>query len=228
MLHQMKLQPNPFGKIKSGSKTLELRLNDEKRQLIKVGDEIEFSHATEPIQKILVTVEDLYHYPTFKDLCYSFEPAEYGSYNKEEYLEMYKYYSKEDEAKYGVIGIRVKPCEGPILKVSHHRIPTKEAEALKNALRERGIKVYVELHDGYKTIDLAIPNAKINIEVDGIQHLTNPKQILADLGRGYYSHKNGYDTIHIQNEMIRSHLDDISSALAEASKVRIEKIHVYI
>jgi ASC-1-like (ASCH) protein len=45
MLHQMKLQPNPFEQIKNGSKTLELRLNDEKRQLIKVGDEIEFSLA---------------------------------------------------------------------------------------------------------------------------------------------------------------------------------------
>lgn len=99
---------------------------------------------------------------------------------------------------------------------------------MKDALEERGVKVYVELHDGFKTVDLALPRAKINIEVDGIQHLTDPKQILADLGRGYYSHKNGYDTMHIQNEMVRTHLGEIADALAEASKVREHKIHVYI
>lgn len=224
----MKLQPRPFAKIKNSSKVLELRLNDEKRQLINAGDDIEFILATELNQKILATVEDLYHFPSFKDVCYSFIPAEYGSDNEEEYVDMYKYYTREDESKYGVLAIRVKCHEDQVIKISHHRIPTKEAEALKNALRERGVKVYVELHDGYKTIDLATPNAKINIEVDGIQHLTNPKQILADLGRGYYSHKNGYNTMHIQNEMIRSHLDDIANALAEASKVRMQKIHAYI
>lgn len=228
MLHQMKLQPSPFEKIKNGSKTLELRLNDEKRQLIKVGDEIEFSLAAGPDQKILVTVEDLYHFPTFKDLCYSFEPSEYGSLDKEEYIKMYKYYSKEDEARYGVLAIRISNHKGPTVKISHYRVPTKEAEALKNALRERGVKVYVELHDGYKTIDLAIPSAKINIEIDGIQHLTDPKQILADLGRGYYSHKNGYDTMHIQNEMLRSYLDNIADALAEAAKVRQQKIYALL
>ena len=114
------------------------------------------------------------------------------------------------------------------LKLSHYKTPTAEAQSLKNALEQRGVQVYVELHDGFKTIDLALPKAKINIEVDGIQHLTDPKQILADLGRGYYSHKNGYDTLHIQNEMLRKHLDEIADALAEASKVRERKIHVVL
>jgi len=52
MLHQMKLQPSPFEKIKNGSKTIEVRLNDEKRQLLKVGDEIQFSLATDYSQVI--------------------------------------------------------------------------------------------------------------------------------------------------------------------------------
>jgi len=42
-IHYMKLQPKPFAKIKEGTKTLELRLNDEKRQSITVGDTIIFS-----------------------------------------------------------------------------------------------------------------------------------------------------------------------------------------
>jgi very-short-patch-repair endonuclease len=114
-----------------------------------------------------------------------------------------------------------------MLKITRHRVPTAEAESLKNAL-DRGVKVYVELHDGFKTIDLAIPRAKINVEVDGIQHLTDPKQIIADMSRGHYSHKSGYDTMHIPNEMVRKHLDKIADALAEASKIREQKIHVYM
>jgi very-short-patch-repair endonuclease len=116
-----------------------------------------------------------------------------------------------------------------MLKILKHRTkPTPEADLLKKALEDRGVKVYVELHDGFKTIDLALPRSKINIEVDGIQHLTSPKQILSDLGRGYYSHKNGYDTMHIQNEMIRSHLEEIADALAEASGVREKMIYLYL
>lgn len=42
-LHETKQRP--FEKIKSGSKTIEMRLFDEKRQRISVGDFIEFSSA---------------------------------------------------------------------------------------------------------------------------------------------------------------------------------------
>ncbi|MCR4274780.1 MAG: hypothetical protein NUW02_01895 [Candidatus Campbellbacteria bacterium] len=112
--------------------------------------------------------------------------------------------------------------------IKKYRAPTKEAGDLKDALEKQGVRVLVELHDGYKHIDLAIPKAKINVEVDGIQHLTNPHQILADLGRGYYSHKSGYNTMHIPNEMIRLHLKEISEALAEASKMQEKKLHIHV
>lgn len=42
MLHKMKLQEDPFKRIKNGTKTVEFRLYDEKRQSIQIGDEIEF------------------------------------------------------------------------------------------------------------------------------------------------------------------------------------------
>jgi very-short-patch-repair endonuclease len=113
-------------------------------------------------------------------------------------------------------------------KLLHKNIPTVEARALKKELEDRGVKVLEELNDGFKTIDLTIPRAKINIEVDGIQHLTNPKQIVADLNRGYYSHKNGFDTMHIPNEMIRTHLEEISEALTEASKIRERMIYLHL
>lgn len=38
MLHKMHLKKEPFEKIRNGTKTIELRLNDEKRQQIQNGD----------------------------------------------------------------------------------------------------------------------------------------------------------------------------------------------
>lgn len=112
--------------------------------------------------------------------------------------------------------------------INKNKVPTKEAQDLKLALEQHGVRVYKELNDGYKHIDLAIPKAKINIEIDGIQHLTNPNQIIADLNRGFYSHKNGYDTMHIPNEMIHKHLPKIAEALAEASKIREREIYLHL
>ena len=47
MLHKMKLQEDPFERIKNGTKTVEFRLYDEKRRTIQIGDEIEFSKLPE-------------------------------------------------------------------------------------------------------------------------------------------------------------------------------------
>ena len=54
----MKLHPAPFEMIKSGKKTIELRLYDEKRRKIKVGDEIIFTNTVngETLNK---TVKDI-------------------------------------------------------------------------------------------------------------------------------------------------------------------------
>lgn len=37
MKHEIKLNNGPFERIKNGTKTIELRLNDEKRQLLKIN-----------------------------------------------------------------------------------------------------------------------------------------------------------------------------------------------
>ena len=40
----MHLDPEPYNKIAAGLKTIELRLNDEKRQMIEISDTIVFSN----------------------------------------------------------------------------------------------------------------------------------------------------------------------------------------
>ena len=55
----MKLQEDPFERIKNGTKTVEFRLYDEKRQTIQIGDEIEFSKLPE-LQEKLKSYDTLY------------------------------------------------------------------------------------------------------------------------------------------------------------------------
>ena len=44
MEHSMKLNVEPFEAIRNHKKTVEIRLNDEKRQKVKIGDTIVFTN----------------------------------------------------------------------------------------------------------------------------------------------------------------------------------------
>jgi len=92
---------------------------------------------------------------------------------------------------------------------------TYEANLLKEALEKRGIKVEKEKSTGYMHIDLYLPEAKINIEVDGLQHLTDPEQIERDFHREYYSDRKGYHTLHIPNPLVKEHLNQIVDAITK-------------
>lgn len=107
MFHEMKLQSSPFQKIKDGTKTIELRLFDEKRQQLKLGDEIEFSLIDSPDEKLLTEVVGLLRYKSFQDLYKDYLPEVIGSETKDDWRLMRKYYSEEDEKRFGVLGIRV-------------------------------------------------------------------------------------------------------------------------
>ncbi len=112
MTHYMNLNLSPFEKIKSGEKTIELRLFDEKRQVITVNDSIIFTMTDDPTQKIKVQVTALHIFKDFEEL-YANLPLEKCGYTKEElskadYKDMELYYSKEKQAKYGVVGIEIK------------------------------------------------------------------------------------------------------------------------
>ena len=109
MKHNMSLNNRPFKSIKEGTKTIELRLNDEKRSLLKVGDEIEFTNK-DTNEKLSVDILNLHKYPSFKELYKHFNKIEMG-YAEDEPVEpkdMEAYYSKEEQDKYGVLGIEIR------------------------------------------------------------------------------------------------------------------------
>ena len=112
MKHRMNLNNNPFNLIKNGTKTIELRLNDEKRQLLKENDFIEFTNRV-TLEKIIVKIEGLYKYSNFKELYKHFDKIAigYDKYDIANPKDMEKYYYKEEQDKYGVIGIKVRVIE---------------------------------------------------------------------------------------------------------------------
>lgn len=105
MLHKMKLQENPFERIKNGTKTVEFRLYDEKRSKIKIGDQIEFAKLPDLQETILVDVLDLYREDTFENLFKKLFTDEDEI--KRKTTSMYQYYSPEEEQQYGVLGIKI-------------------------------------------------------------------------------------------------------------------------
>lgn len=109
MKHEMKLNNGPYVNIKNDTKTIELRLNDDKRQLLKIKDLIEFTN-NETLEQMLVEIQNLYHYPSFDELYKHFDKVSMG-YKENDVADpkdMEKYYSKEEQEKYGVLGIEIK------------------------------------------------------------------------------------------------------------------------
>ncbi|MCM1506294.1 MAG: ASCH domain-containing protein [Ruminococcus flavefaciens] len=107
MIHRMHLKNEPFQKISDGRKTVELRLNDEKRKQIKTGDYIEFSHLDSPDEKLTVEVIALHHFDSFRQL-YAEIPKEKMGYKPEEIPDpdhMDDFYPREKQEQYGVLGI---------------------------------------------------------------------------------------------------------------------------
>lgn len=95
--------------------------------------------------------------------------------------------------------------------------PTKHVFILAEALRQRGITLELEHWDGHKHIDIYIPKDSLYIEIDGLQHSTNVKQIISDFNRDYFSFKGGFFVKHITNELIENHLDAIANAIARVA-----------
>lgn len=111
MVHAMNLKEIYFNKIKSGEKIYEIRLNDEKRQKIDVGDIILFSNDENKSQSLNTKVEDLIYFKTFDEMLDTlpFSKIGFNNFDKQSIKSIYRsFYSEESEKKYGVVAIKVK------------------------------------------------------------------------------------------------------------------------
>ncbi len=131
MTHYMKLNPEPFDKIASGKKTIELRLYDEKRKLVRPADEIVFTHIRNPYRSISVIVDSVITAASFESLFKHISLVDCGYEEKEIngsiHLDMNQYYSEEKQRQYGVVGIRFSKNTKRSLTNVH--VPYDEVEA---------------------------------------------------------------------------------------------------
>lgn len=119
MEHILKLQPRYFDYINNGTKRIELRLYDEKRQKINIGDTIIFQKEPELKTTMRVKVIGLLRYNTFEELFEDFdiEILADKEMTKQELLNVLgEFYTPEKQNQYGILGIRIKKLKKEINK----------------------------------------------------------------------------------------------------------------
>ncbi len=110
MIYELKLQPRYYNYMLNGTKRIELRLYDEKRKNIKLGDTIKFLKEPYLNESFDTKVVGLLRYNSFEELISDFDITILAdiSMSKDELLnELEKFYPKDKQEKYGVLGIRI-------------------------------------------------------------------------------------------------------------------------
>ena len=109
MYFYMNLNPAPFEAIKSGKKTVEMRLNDNKRRALRAGDLIVFTN-TETKEEMIVEILDKIVYTDFHELYKHHNKISIG-YSENETADpddMLEYYDKKRIKKYGALAIVIR------------------------------------------------------------------------------------------------------------------------
>lgn len=105
------LDEDIFEVVRSQTKNVEVRVNDEKRRKLKIGDKIVFLKRPDEKEKIEAIIENLTYYTDFNELVkdYTIEEIYIEGYTKEEFLNLLKrFYSDEEINKYGTVAIKFK------------------------------------------------------------------------------------------------------------------------
>lgn len=106
--HDMHLQAEYFDLIKSGQKTIELRLWDEKRRQIAVGDIITFTNRATN-ESIKTKVKYLVIAENFKSLYDLINVKRTGFETKETAIQtIEQFWDKKAQQKHGVVGIWIE------------------------------------------------------------------------------------------------------------------------
>ncbi|MBQ8749275.1 MAG: GNAT family N-acetyltransferase [Clostridia bacterium] len=110
-VHSLNLAPIYFDLINSGEKTLEGRLNDEKRKEFNIGDKITFYKEPEKTETMKAIILNKYIFNNFDEMANTLDKKELGfqTKTKQEMVDVYRtIYTKEDEQKHGVVIFKIK------------------------------------------------------------------------------------------------------------------------
>ena len=175
--------------VKEGTKHIEVRLYDEKRRQLNIGDKLIFLKRPEDILKINTIIKDLKVYSNFDELVknYDIKDMYLENLTKEEFIKLLeRFYTKEDQEKYGVLAIdfeiQEKSCgavvfndNSEILLIKsnkgHWGIPkghvedneTEQETAIREVKEETNIDI--EILDGFRNCISYSPKLNTNKEV---------------------------------------------------------------
>lgn len=109
--HSMRLNDEPFQLVKEGTKTIEVRLNDTKRQKIQSGDFITFTNL-KSAEQITVEVIGVEVFTSFQALLNHYSNQVTGFSNdiqlSQKLASIYQIYSQTDELAYGALAIEIR------------------------------------------------------------------------------------------------------------------------
>ena len=138
--------------IRSGQKTIELRLYDEKRQQVKVNDEIEFSCIDKNETPVSVCVIALHRFKDFTELYASLPLSKCGytadTISNATPEDMNQYYSPEEQRQFGVVGIEIR------LKTKNENEMLRTSRFLSLVLRHKPQAAGIALDEhGWANVD---------------------------------------------------------------------------
>ena len=111
MEHSLGLQPKYYELIKDGVKIYEGRLNDEKRQLISVGDIVVLQKDPERKEQFKAKVVEKLLFSSFEEMAKCLDAKELGFENQspQQIKEIYReFYSEKQEKEFGVLALKIK------------------------------------------------------------------------------------------------------------------------
>lgn len=166
---EMHLSDDMFSKVEAGTKTVEMRLFDDKRKQVDIGDYIEFIHVADPARRVLRKVADLQPFASFRDAFTATEyrdnafvnvlrytPAQLGAPESSDIPAlvhgMYKYYTKKQEKEHGVIAFTLEKPE----HTCDIRLELGMYSPASNGLLEEkfdDFDAYLRFEDAYYDID---------------------------------------------------------------------------
>lgn len=105
------LDSDIFDIVSSGSKDVEIRLNDDKRRKLSIDDTLVFLKRPDDKEEIKATVTNLVYFNNFLEVVdnYDMKRIYLDNTSKEDYINLMKrFYNDEDVSKYGVAAIEFK------------------------------------------------------------------------------------------------------------------------
>jgi ASC-1-like (ASCH) protein len=107
----MRLDAGPFAAVRSGAKKYEIRLYDDKRHALIVGDTVIFWNKDAPQEEIAVAVTEVVVRPSFVELFRVVAPGScgwpVGTSPEQAAVDMRKYYSVADEDRWGAVAVKL-------------------------------------------------------------------------------------------------------------------------